>query len=115
MTGLFHGYDDWRRAELFEEGRLKRTASTRGRVRVDDADPDPELGLGDLNRQLEIRVVRDHDGDLAVALKGVEQQVGGEVDVGALLLGLHDLDRARAALRRVRERVGFANSGGRVR
>jgi hypothetical protein len=63
---------------------LKRTASTRGRVRVDDADPDPEVGLGDLNRELEIRVVGDHDGDLAVALKGVEQQVGGEVDVGAL-------------------------------
>lgn len=54
-------------AELLEEGRLKRTASTRGRVRVDDADPDPELGLGDLNRQLQIR----------------------------------DLDRARAALRRI--------------
>ena len=57
-------------------------------MRVDDADPDPGLALGDLNRQLEIRVVGDHDGDLAVALKGVEQQVGGEVDVGALLLAL---------------------------
>jgi len=33
------------RAELFEEGRLKRTASTRGRVRVDDADPDPESSV----------------------------------------------------------------------
>ncbi len=47
-----------------------------------------ELALGDLNRELEIRVVGDHDGDPAVALKGVEQQVGGEVDVGALLLAL---------------------------
>ena len=46
---------------------MKRTASTRGRVRVNDADPDPELTLGHLNRQLEIRVVGDHDG-----VKGVK-------------------------------------------
>ncbi len=72
-------------------------------MRVDDVDPDSKLGLGDLNRQLEIGVVGDHDGHFAVALEGVEQQVGGEIDVRALLLGLHDLDRARTASRRVGE------------
>ena len=82
---------------------MKRTASTPWWVRVDDADPDSELSLGDLDRQLEIGVVGDHHGNFAVALERVEQQVGGEIDVGALLLGLHHLDRARTSRRRVSE------------
>ena len=64
-----------RRADLLEERWLKRTASARGRVRVHDTDSDSEHALSDLDRELEIGVVRDHHGDdVAVALKGVEQR-----------------------------------------
>lgn len=43
-------------------------------------------------RPLEVVVVGDDDGDLGVLTEGVEQQVGGEVHVGALLLRSQNLD-----------------------
>jgi hypothetical protein len=68
-------------------------------VGVDDADAESEFVLGDPDRELEVGVVRDNDRGLTFAVEGVEEQEGGEVDVGALLLGLHDLDGAGAAAR----------------
>jgi hypothetical protein len=71
---------EYRGAQLLEEGWLQGAASPGGRMRVDDADAETELALGDLDRQLQVGVVRDHDRDIAVALEGVEEQEGGEVE-----------------------------------
>ena len=53
-----------RGTDLLEERWLECTAAARRRVRVDDTDAKPELALSDLDRQLEIGVVRDHNGDV---------------------------------------------------
>jgi hypothetical protein len=76
------------RTDLLDERRPECAAAARGRVGIRDADAKPELVLSDLDRELEVGVVGDHAGDLTVRLEGVEQQIGGEVDVGALLLCL---------------------------
>jgi hypothetical protein len=55
--------------------------------RVEHADADAQLGLGDLDRRLQVGVVGDDDRRLAVCPERVEQEMGSEVDVGALLLG----------------------------
>jgi hypothetical protein len=53
-----------RGADLLEEGRLERPAAARRWVGIDDTDAKPELMLGDLDRQLEIGIVRDHNRDV---------------------------------------------------
>jgi len=73
-------------------------------MRVDDPDAQSELVLRDLDRQLEVGVVRDDDRDVALALEGIEQQKGRQIHVGALLFGLHHCNRAKASRRWVRER-----------
>lgn len=45
------------RSQLLEERGPERAASPRSRMQVDDADTDPDLGLRDLDRQLEVGVV----------------------------------------------------------
>jgi hypothetical protein len=66
-------------------------------MRVDDPNDEAKLALRDGNRLLEMGVVRNNHGHLAVVLESVEQQVGGEVDIGALLLGLDYLDGCGSA------------------
>ena len=100
---------NWQAASVEVRSCLKKVGWSarlrRGwRVRVDDADTEAEFSLHDLDRQLQIGVVRDHDRDVAVAREGVDEQEGGEVDVRALLLRLHHLDRARTAGTRTRQR-----------
>src|SRR5687767_2409232 len=53
--------------------------------------PDGEDGGG------EIGVVGDDDGDGEVVLVGILEEAGGEVDVGATLLSLEDVDISRKA------------------
>jgi hypothetical protein len=66
-------------------------------VRVDNADGDPQLTLGEGDRLFEIGVIGEHDRNLAVAPERVEQEVGGQVHVGTLLLGLDHLHRHGAS------------------
>ncbi len=65
-------------------------------MRIDDADLDAGFGLGDAHGLGQVRVVADDDGGVAPLLERVEEQVGSEVDVGTLLLGLHDRDGSGA-------------------
>jgi len=65
--------------------------AARCRVRVDDTDLDAQLLFDDPDRLLQVGVVRDDHGSVATALEGVQEQVGREVHVGALLLGPDDL------------------------
>ncbi len=59
---------------------------------IEHAYADSQLAYRQLDRRLEIGIVRDDDCDLAVFAKGVEQQIRGKVHVGALLLGLKNSD-----------------------
>ena len=50
-------------------------------TRVEHADLLAEPRARDADRQLEVRVVGDHDGKFVVVLEAVEKQVGREVDI----------------------------------
>ena len=63
-----------------------------------------QLGASHPDRELEIRVVGDHDGHFVVIIEAVQQQIGCEVDVGALLLDVEDFNRTWAARRLVGKR-----------
>lgn len=64
-----------------------------GWMRVDDAHSDPQLLFGKSDWHTQIRVIGDDHGDVAGLLEGIEEQVGGQVHVRSLLLGLDHLDR----------------------
>jgi hypothetical protein len=68
-------------------------------MRVEHTDADPELVLGDLDWCLQVGVVGDDDRGLAVFPERVEQEMGSEVYVGALLLGAQDMRGLRPARR----------------
>jgi hypothetical protein len=53
----------------------------------------------------EIGIVGDDDGDVEVVLVGILEKAGGEVDVGAALLALDDVDIRREAGNREGERA----------
>ena len=62
---------------------------------VEDSHPLAQPGPGHADGELEVRVVRDHDGHLVVLLEAIHQQVGSEIDIGALFFGVEYLNRAR--------------------
>ena len=64
----------------------------------DDANGKAQLFADQLDRGLQIRVVGNDDGLFVVLLETVEQQVGRDVDVGALFLGLDDLHKGGGTL-----------------
>ena len=53
-------------------------------MRIDDSDRYPAFLPGDPDRLREVGVVADDDCRVAAALKGVQQEIGGEIDVRAL-------------------------------
>jgi hypothetical protein len=67
------------------------------RMRVKDADRDVQLLVDDSHGLCEIRVVRDDDELVAIVAKGVDKHVCCDVDVGAFLFHLHDLNRSGTA------------------
>ena len=71
-------------------------------------DPEHSHGLAQLlashsYRFEQIGIVGDHDGHIEVAAEGVEQEMGRQIDVRALLLRNPDFGGARSADRRVHE------------
>jgi hypothetical protein len=106
----------WQLARIEERNCLKnddRSARATGsRMRVDDADLDAQFLLDNPDGLQEVRVVGDHHGGVAAALKRIEEQVGRQVHVGALLLGADDLYGSRPDQRRVGE--GHADGVGQV-
>lgn len=79
------------------------TVSRALRMRIEDADRESELFVDDAYRFRKIRIVRHNDELIAVVAKRIDQHVGGDVDVGALLLDFHDLCRVRTTRRRIGE------------
>ena len=71
---------------------------------VKDPDLLPQPGPRHLDGTHEVGVVGDHDGHLVLIVEAVQQQVGCEIDVGTLLLGVEYLDAGRAGFRRPRQR-----------
>ena len=60
------------------------------RVRIDHHDPQPKVVVHVPDRAGQIGIVRHHDGLLVVPGKSADQQAGGQVHVGALLLRVPD-------------------------
>ncbi len=77
------------------EARLHGTAESRAAPRACDTERPTECAADDPQRLLEVVIVRNDDSDFGVLAEGVEQQVGGEVYVGALLLRSQNLDDLR--------------------
>jgi hypothetical protein len=67
--------------------------------RVDDADGDAAPGLFDGEPQ--VAVVGDHEGGVDLAAEDVQQEVRGDVDVGALLLAVRVGDHEHRAADRL--------------
>jgi hypothetical protein len=108
-TRVRHDYRELARgyrtpAQLLEERGLQIQATTARRMRVDHANREPELVLHDGDRLLQVRVVRNHDRDLAVAPECVDQQVARQIDVRPLFLGLPDLGSSWSSLGWMNER-----------
>jgi len=74
---------------------LERTA--RILVRIQHANGQSELRSSHFDRQTQVRVVRDNDGELAIPVKPIAQEPRRKINVGALLLSLDALDRRRTA------------------
>ena len=66
---------------------------------VEDADLLAQPILDHVDGQHQVGVVGDYYGQLVVVLEAVQQQVGGEIDVGPFFLGIEYLHDARAGLR----------------
>jgi hypothetical protein len=64
-------------------------------VRAEQTHRFSQLVLDDLDKRLEIAVIRDHNGDLELVRPSIVHEVHGEVDVGPLLLAVVDLHEAR--------------------
>ena len=71
---------------------------------VEDSYLLPQLGPSHADGKLEVRVVGYNDGHLVVILEAVHQQIGCQIDIGALLFGVEYFNRPRAAHRLVRQR-----------
>ena len=74
---------------------------------VEDSYLLPQLGPSHADGKLEVRVVGDDDGHLVLNFEAVQQQIGCQVDIGALFFGVEYFNRARAARRLVRQRPPF--------
>lgn len=88
------GHDLWQlavrqygRSQLFEECPSEIPTSVLGRVWVHDSNGDAELLFSDSYRYPEVGIVGDHDGDLAIVQKRVQQEMRSQIHIGALLLG----------------------------
>ena len=69
----------------------------------------PQPGQGLPVERLDVGNIGDHDGQLIFVVEAVQQQVGCQVDVGTLLLGVHHLDDPRAAPREMSQRSALCH------
>lgn len=91
-------------SELFEERPLESAGPKLRQVGVDDAHLDSGLKPSDSNGLGQIRVVADHHRCIATMPERVKEQISGDVDVGALFLGLPNFNGLRPTLGRICQR-----------
>ncbi len=82
-------------ANLLHEIDVRKNRPARMLVRVQDADRLFQMAPDQFDGLQQIGVVRYDDADVEFSRVCIMQQVGGQIHVGALFLGLHHFDELR--------------------
>src|SRR3990172_3731682 len=77
---------------LDKRGVLEEDSTRSLVVRIEDADLELQLPANDPDWLEQVGVVGDENGRVKTPQMSIVHEMGGEIDVGALLLGLGDLD-----------------------